>query len=122
MLPPAEFLDRFLICELKNEKLVASLRTSGSSVAVWLRDYETEFSKFVHGYPDIAEAIDQLREVHAQLWVLEDQVRKQPPLSEGEFAAVARRIFSLNTARHSLKARIDRIAGAFSFGERIHES
>lgn len=120
-LPLAEFVDRFLICVLKNEKLSASLSTWESPVVAWLREHETDFLRIVRSSPEISQAAEELRKVHAQLWLLEDEVRKEPPLPERDFATAARRIFALNSERHGLKARIDKLAGAFSFGERIYE-
>lgn len=118
-LSPAEFVDRFLICSLKADKLRTAERARDSQVNDWLQRHEGEFLTIVAASPEIWRAAEGLRILHAQLWLLEDEVRK-PTLADFEFIAAARQIFALNTERHGLKADIDRLLGKFSFGDRVY--
>ena len=120
-LPVSEFVDRFLISVLKLNKFKQAGKTDTGQLQKWIDHHQDDYTNIINYSDEVRLASDDLAQVHAKLWDLEDLVRS-PEASDLEyFAKTARKIFSLNTERHKLKHAIDIELPSLSFGPRLYD-
>ena len=103
---PGELIDRLTILRLKSKHMgEGDVRTE---VARDLAEME-DLAGTLPGSPEIDRLANELSEINARLWDLENEVRRF--LNAGDqgsgFSAAAARIFRENENRSATKARID---------------
>ena len=114
-LSAGEFIDRYLIYELKIKRGNLNNPTLNS----WLEQMWETYQGLLSENPSIPPLLDKLRTLHAELWCLENDVREK--IGEGEkIDTVARMIFSRNDERHSLKDSINLICSGISPDRRYY--
>jgi hypothetical protein len=101
-LSAAEFLDRYLIYELKSQRAPEQ----ASAVDLWLDRVRPAYQAALKERPALVPLVEKLRAVHMELWDLESSVRAEG-VDETKFAVLARAIFARNDERHRLKSAIN---------------
>lgn len=119
-LPVSEFVDRYLISELKMDKFAQAGKSNTEELKAWIDSHTDDYKRIVDSSDKVKSAATSLGEVHAKLWNLEDLVRSPEAKDEHYFARTAKRIFDLNTDRHKLKHAIDTELPSMSFGPRLY--
>ena len=120
-LPVSEFVDRFLISILKLKKFTEAGKLNTEELQKWINHHQHEYTTIINFSEKVSQASEDLAQVHAQLWDLEDLVRSPAAAELEYFAATAKQIFALNTDRHKLKHTIDIELPSLSFGPRLYD-
>ncbi len=97
-LSAAEFLDRYLIYELKSRRA----RRGRRSVNSWLKEVDGSYQRLLRENPSLLPVLDRLRTLHAELWSLEIEVRATKA-AQGTFGTLAKKIIARNNERHRIK-------------------
>jgi len=101
-LSAAEFLDRYLIYELKSQRAPEQ----GGSVDLWLDRVRSAYQAALVERPALEPLAEKLRAVHTELWDLESSTRAEG-VDDTKFGILARAIFARNDERHRLKSAIN---------------
>ncbi len=105
-----DWIDRLTILEIKLAEI--GERDKLANVA---REYETLLAAAPAGLladPNIARARERLKDVNAELWRIEDEIRLKDRARafDAHFIALARAVYVTNDRRAELKREINRLA------------
>ncbi|MDF2234554.1 DUF6165 family protein [Albimonas sp. CAU 1670] len=117
---PGELIDKITILEIKCERIADPSRrfnvTTELALLVAARDAA------LPAPAELDELTDALREVNADLWSIEDDLRACE--AQGEFGpgfvALARSVYRLNDRRAALKREINLLLGSRLMEEKSH--
>jgi Family of unknown function (DUF6165) len=104
-----ELIDKITILEIKLENI-----SNGTKLANIRREYET-LSAVLHEQISQTDALSRLtsalKEVNAELWRIEDDIRDQERAKTfgAEFVALARSVYRTNDRRAALKREINEL-------------
>jgi Family of unknown function (DUF6165) len=104
-----ELIDKITILEIKLENI-----SNGMKLANIRREYET-LSAVLHEQISQTDALSRLtsslKEVNAELWRIEDEIRDQERAKTfgAEFVALARSVYRTNDRRAALKREINEL-------------
>ena len=90
-----ELIDKFTILQIKQNKI-----QNAEKLAMVEKEI-AYLQPFVDKYNLEPELIDELREINAKLWVVEDQIRDKEKvrLFDDEFIQLARSVYTINDKR-----------------------
>ena len=112
-----EVIDKITILELK------AARLSGERLANVERERELLVGCLEAANLAIAEElVDELRQINAQLWTIEDDIRELESRQEfgDAFIALARAVYVTNDARAAMKRRINERHGSALVEEKLY--
>jgi hypothetical protein len=118
-LHPSEFVDRYLVYEVRARNLSVVEPNLASEAGSWITANSHAFDDLQTAFPSLEDAIAELRAIHDRLWILEDRVREHSNASE-LFNVAAKEVLHLNDRRHELKQKIDQICGVASTALRVY--
>lgn len=106
-----ELIDKITILELKCAR-IADLRKAAQAIKE-LSELEQVLKK-VGSPPLLVSHLQELREVNARLWEMEDKIRQHDERQDfgQEFVAVARGIHQENDRRYAIKRKINELMGS----------
>jgi hypothetical protein len=98
-----ELIDKFTILQIKQNKI-----QNAEKLAMVEKEI-AYLQPFVDKYNLEPELIDELREINAKLWVVEDQIRDKEKvrLFDDEFIQLARSVYIINDKRCDTKNKIN---------------
>ncbi len=102
-----EFLDKVTILEIKSERITdpAKLENVHKELSILRQTWQASpFSQ-----QDIAAEIAELKEINAQLWKIEDDIRDKESKAafDDQFIQLARSVYVINDKRATIKRRIN---------------
>ena len=117
---PGALVDRITILEIKSERLRD--RRKLDNVRRELAALVASRERALPAPPELDALTAELREVNADLWAVEDDLRACEARGEfgPGFVALARSVYRLNDRRAALKRRIDALLGARFRDEKQH--
>ena len=107
-----ELLDKITILEIKEAKFTDEAKLA--NVRAELETLRAARDANLPESPEIARAVDGLREVNRQLWEIEDEIREHERQKDfGErFVELARAVYKTNDRRAELKREINDLTGS----------
>jgi hypothetical protein len=107
-----ELLDKITILEIKEAKFDDPDKLA--NVRAELETLRAARDQNLPSTPEIARAVDGLREVNRRLWEIEDEIREHERQQDfGErFVELARAVYKTNDRRAALKREINDLTGS----------
>lgn len=109
---PGEVLDRLTILEIKSERMTDPAKLA--NVRHELDELAAAVARTVPQTPEIKALHDELKDINAKLWDIEDDIRDCERARDfGEkFVALARAVYHTNDSRAAVKRKINDALGA----------
>jgi phosphoglycerate dehydrogenase-like enzyme len=116
-----ELIDKITILKIKQEK--ASDEQKLANINRELSELETIWEKYKAPELDISDLIDQLTQVNAALWDIEDGIRAKEAANafDLEFIQLARSVYKQNDRRAALKKEINVRSGSTLVEEKLYQ-
>jgi hypothetical protein len=107
-----ELIDKITILEIKNERITDSSKLQ--NVRTELAELTTERDRLLPPSDELARLTAGLKEVNAELWRIEDEIRDCERRQDfgPAFIALARSVYHQNDRRAALKRRINDLLGS----------
>jgi len=114
-----EIIDKLTILKIKEAKITSSQKLSNVKNELELLEPLAEQI----GMTEESEVYRDLLLVNAQLWEVEDNIRKKENLKEfdEEFISLARSAYMLNDERCVIKKKINTVTKSFLIEEKNHD-
>ncbi|MDZ4261172.1 MAG: DUF6165 family protein [Pseudomonadota bacterium] len=102
-----EFLDKVTILEIKSERITDPAKLENVHKELNILRQTWQASPF--SQQDIAAEIAELKEINAQLWKIEDDIRDKESEAafDDQFIQLARSVYVINDKRAAIKRRIN---------------
>ena len=109
---PGELIDKITILEIKAERLTDPEKRR--IVLYELALLEAKRAQLVPAHDAVVKATQQLRDVNAALWDIEDQIRDCERAQDfgDRFVALARAVYRTNDRRAALKRQVNDLLGS----------
>ena len=109
---PGDFLDKVTILEIKSERITDAAKLE--NVRRELATLRATWHASALSARDVGSLVDQLREVNAQLWDIEDRIREQEAAKsfDAGFVELARSVYRTNDRRAAIKRELNVVLGS----------
>ena len=109
---PGDFLDKVTILEIKSERITDAAKLE--NVRRELGALRATWQASPLAARDVKSLVDQLREVNARLWEIEDAIRDKEAAKtfDAEFVELARSVYRTNDRRAALKRELNVVLGS----------
>ena len=118
---PGELIDKITILEIKSERMTdaAKLHNVRTELALLSETWRAS----AYSATDIEAEWASLRDVNAELWDIEDDIRDKERSGEfdGEFIRLARAVYVTNDERAAIKKRINTKLGSALVEEKSYK-
>lgn len=114
-----ELVDKVTILKIKRERLTepTKLENVRRELDALLKICEA------HKIDLTSQVVEQLQEVNARLWDIEDgkRAKERNKTFDAEFIELARSVYILNDKRFALKSEINKLSGSLYVEEKSHK-
>ena len=119
---PGDFLDKVTILEIKSERITDAAKLE--NVRRELAALRATWQASPLAARDVKSLVDQLREVNARLWEIEDAIRLCEAKGDfgPEFVRLARSVYQTNDLRAAIKREINTLLGSDLVEEKSYPS
>ena len=109
---PGEFLDKLTILEIKAERITDPAKLE--NVRRELEALHVVWQASPLSSRDVRAQVDQLREVNAALWDIEDRIREKEAAKtfDAAFVELARSVYRTNDRRAAIKKELNLMLGS----------
>lgn len=109
-IPWGDLYDKITILEIKEQRLTSERQLANVRKELLL----LRASARADGGEDLADLVADLREINAQIWDVDDEIRDKERMKEfnEDFVSLARALYQQNDRRAAIKRRINRLLGS----------